>query len=196
MTETEDQSADDEKPPKAVKAPALTFLQKVVVTVVGPALLVVVTAWANYRFDVSEKKSDDTQAAVGDLNTTISNLEKLLESAKAHDTEVRQQSRTDLANLRMIVLRLEGLVQQNAVREEVQRRTKTLFDRLGKDFKSPKDLRIQRDKVLNTLVTDLKMDAEINKVTEEALLKRARLQFDEMVKQHYGGGLGDPSSGR
>jgi len=170
------------------------FLQKVIVTILGPTLLVVVTGWANHRFNVTEKKAEDTKSAVVNLNKTISNLEKLLESAKKHDVEVRQQSRTDLANLRMTVIRLEGVIRLAALKVEVERRTKFIFDRFGAAPAGSQELARQKQMVLKGAVRELKLGDGIDEAQALKLSKLAGVRFDELASQQYRGALDETAS--
>jgi hypothetical protein len=186
MSEPETPATPQPETPEAAKSATdwSAFLQKVIVTIIGPMMLVVVTAWANHRFDVNEKKAEDTKTAVTDLAKTASELKTLLNDARAHAEDVRQQARTDQANLKMTVIRLEQVIRLNTVKEEVERRAKHLFERVGAAPKGTDELAQQRQMVLDSVVDELLKDGEIDEAQTYMLKAGGQQRFDELAAEY------------
>lgn len=108
-------SKDDDKPQNGRK-----FLQTVIVTVLGPMALVLVTAWANHRFNVNERKAEAAKDAATTSNVLLSDLKKIIQNARDNETKREQRAALQAQQFAAMIQRIDKTLNVSLIRMALQ----------------------------------------------------------------------------
>jgi hypothetical protein len=146
------------------------FWQVLVMKALVPAFLVVVAAWANFRFGQNEAKVDDLAAATSSLRDLASDAQQT-EATRARELE----------SLKDIVQRLENMLVEQIIRENVKRQTEKQAARFADPGKTGQALLAGlRQDVEKAAVQDLK--DQLQWQDQEQIQEQVQREFDELLE--------------
>jgi len=116
---------DDEEAPRK----RWSFSQTLIVTILGPMAMVVVTAWANHRFNVNQEKAEETTEKVGDVAETAKELKTLLNEVRVREIKNREESALRMMTMGQMVVELRNVLNTALTQMAISRAASEIRER-------------------------------------------------------------------